>query len=419
MLIIPGSLFSQDAQSELLSDASSDLSSIIDQQLDISVEQRTGLWELRKNNPLNQDNWQEQPDWETETKATLDWHIGFSKRLQFNTSGSMDWKSLQGYYHDHSLRYESPDFYLDTALLDFNIHEAGLQIMAGKTMRNYGSAVLLPVTDFLYLDTLERDRINHGKWMAGVSLYYRGLSFETWAAPAASWLHDAYRPRDEGDFDAMILSSAVYSFDIHRLGLVYYHNGAHQLGLFYSGQIGMGLIPYGELAVSNHSLLRNFSPYTSPEGWSVDMVLGGSYAFSRMNGTLYAEYRYRSSGIAPGGWREIGDKLLAEEAAHNYAALGQTAQSLPYLFTPRHTAGIRLQNTRQIGDLFDYSATLFYLAPDGFFIRGEGTLTLLERLKIMVGFSAFPSLADRGEMAFWEKKWQGDITLQWTARTSE
>jgi hypothetical protein len=92
---------------------------------------------------------------------------------------------------------------------------------------------------------------------------------------------------------------------------------------------------------------------------------------------------------------------------------------LPYLSTPRHTAGIRFQNTGQIADRFDYSAALFYLAPDGFFIRGEGAVTFVERLKIMLGVSVFPSLADRGEMAWWEKKWQGDITLQWTVKTSE
>jgi hypothetical protein len=92
---------------------------------------------------------------------------------------------------------------------------------------------------------------------------------------------------------------------------------------------------------------------------------------------------------------------------------------LSYLSTPRHTAGLHFQNTRQIGELFDYSVTLFYLAPDGFFIRGEGIFTLIERLNIVFGVSAFPSLTGRGEMALWEKKWQGDITLRWTVNTSE
>jgi len=318
----------------------------IEQQLDLTMGQTAGIWGLGTENPLNRDNWQEQKDWETEMEAALNWHIRFSNRLLFDFSGSMAWMEMGGFYNGGTPVYESPLFALDESLLNLNIHEAGIRVMAGKTMRKQGTALLLPVTNFLYDDTLEPDRDNHGKWMAGFSLYQQGIFFEGWAAPAASWVPDAYSPYAGGESSVMVLLNGAYTFDVHRLGLLYYYNGAHKTGLYYSGQIGTAFIPYGEAAISNHSMIKQFVPgslYVPPDTWSFDMVLGGSYAFSRLNGTLYMEYRYRSSGYDANDWQKINTAIAAQGL--NHGALGLMAQSLPRLYTTPHTIGFRIQNT--------------------------------------------------------------------------
>jgi hypothetical protein len=395
--------------------AAEDFSDSIGQQLDLTVQQSMNLYGIRTDNPLNRNNWQEQEEWESTLGADLSWYIQFSNSLRFNVRGDMRWSEIAGYYGDAAFRYKDPLFNVDEALLDITIHGTG-GVMAGKTMRNYGAALLLPVTNFLYEDTIEKNTENHGKWMAGFSFYRDIVSVEGWYAPIAHWIHDAYAPPDRDGPDAMFLLNSVVTADIHRIGFVYYHNGAHKIGVYYSGQAGDSFIPYAELAVSNRPLVPSFAPGTvlsRPDSWSFDGLLGGSCYVTDINTAVYMEYRCRTSGYTDNDWNILAKGLESP------ALMGDIAKALPYLYTPVHTVGMRIQNTRQIGEFFDYGINLFWLAPHGMYIRGEGVISLFERLKISLGAAYIPSFGNKSESRWWNKTWQIDLALQWAVRTGE
>jgi hypothetical protein len=400
--------------------AAEDFSDTIHQQLDLRVNQSINLYGIRNDNPLNRNNWQEQEEWESILGADLSWSAQFSNSLQFDFRGDMWWSEIAGGYGAGALLYKDPLFNVDEALLDITIRGTG-SVMAGKTMRNYGAALLLPVTNFLYEDTMENNNGNHGKWMAGFSFYRGVVSVEGWHAPMAQWIHDAYTPPDRDGLDAMFLLNTIITADIHRIGFIYYYNRAHKMGAYYSGQMGDSFLPYAEIAVSNHPLLPSFAPGTvlsRPDSWSFDGLWGGACYFTDSNIAVCLEYRFRTSGHTDTDWNVLAEGLSSPEFG-NPAVMGDIAKALPYLYTPTHTIGLRLQNTRQIGGLFDYGITLFWLAPHGMYMRGEGAVSLFERLTISLGASYIPSFGNKGESRWWNKLWQINLALQWSARTAE
>ncbi|MDR2601450.1 MAG: hypothetical protein LBC53_03225 [Spirochaetaceae bacterium] len=395
--------------------SANDFLDAIRQQLDLTIHQSMNLYGIREDNPLNRNNWQEQEEWESRLEAELSWYLQFANILQLNFRGDMQWSEISGYYDDREFLYKDVLFNVDETLLDINIYGTG-RIMAGKTMRKYGAALLLPVTNFLYEDTIEKDSENHGKWMAGFSFYQGIISVESWYSPIADWVHDAYTPPLRDGLNAIFLLNSIITTDIHRFGFVYYHNRAHKAGAYYSGQIGDSFIPYAEIAVSNHPLVSSFAPdavLSRSDSWSFDGLLGGSCYLTDINTAIYMEYRYRTSGYTNNNWNVL------EQGLSSTAIIETIANALPYLYTPVHTIGIRVQNTRQIRELFDYGINLFWLAPYGMYIRGEGVVSLFERLKISLGASYIPSFGNSGETRWWNKTWQIDLALQWSVRTME
>jgi hypothetical protein len=379
------------------------------------------LYGIRDDNPLNRNNRQEQEEWETIAGAELSWYLQLSNSLRFNFRGDMHWSEIAGRYNDTAFRYNDPLFNVDEALLNITIHGAG-SVMAGKTMRKHGAALLLPVTNFLYDETIENTTENHGKWMAGFSFYRGIVSVAGWHAPIADWVPDAYAPPDRDGLDAMFLLNSTVTADIHRIGFVYYHNRAHKAGVYYSGQLGDSFIPYAEIAVSNRPLVPSCMPpdtvLSRSDSWSFDGLVGGSYYFTNINTAVYMEYRYRTSGYTDNDWNVVAEGL-SNPGLTSPALIGAIANALPYLHTPVHTLGMRIQNTRQIGELFDYGINLFWLAPYGMYIRGEGAVSLFDRLKVSLGASYIPSFGNKGESRWWNKTWQIDLALQWSVRTAE
>ena len=410
------------------------------QRLCLEVGEESTASGVRGDNPLNVDNWQGRDEWKAAMTADLDWFLGVSNRAYFSFKGDMDWTEGSG------ARWESGgassgdrSFRAKEALVSLSISEWGVSAMAGKTMRRYGSAVMMPVTDFLSRDTAETDSPNHGKWMAGVSFSRNPVTAELWCAPIGSWVRDEYRYDAARDgVDAMVLFDVSILVDVHRAGLVYYHNGSNALGAYYSGQLGECVIPYAECAVSDRPLLAPFAPeglMPRDDGPSLDALLGFSVSPRVGNVTAYVEYRYRSSGITGKEWDSLevalADPVIpnsgAPGSAGEYAAAvgaarraqGAVAAELPYFYTARHAIGVRAQNSSSIADCVDYNLNAFYLAPDGLYLKAESTFSALDRLKLIASASAMIALGDEGEMRWWNETWQLSLAARWTVSASE
>ena len=414
------------------------------QRLCLEVGEESTVTGIRADNPTNADNWQGRDEWKAAMTADLDWFLGISNRAYFSFKGDMDWTQVSGARWDQNgATGGDRSFRAKEALASFSLNEWGINAMAGKTMRRYGTAVMMPVTDFLSRDTAENDSPNHGKWMAGVSLSRNPVTAELWYAPIDSWVRDEYRYDSARDgVDAMVLFDASILVDVHRAGLVYYHDGSNALGAYYSGQLGECVIPYAECAVSDRPLLPSFAPedqLSRDDGPSLDALLGFSVSPRVGNVTAYVEYRYRSSGITgkewdslesaivepalPGGYASMGDYASADEYAVAFGAArraqGAVASNLPYFYTATHAIGVRAQNASSIADCVDYNLNAFYLAPDGLYLKAESTLSAIDRLKLIASASAMIALGDEGEMRWWNETWQLSLAARWTVSTSE
>ena len=418
----------------------------ITQRLCLEVGEESTVTGVRADNPTNGDNWQGRDEWKAAMTADLDWFLGISNRAYFSFKGDMDLTEASGARWDQDGSTSGDQsFRAKETLVSFNLNKWGMSAMAGKTMRRYGSAVMLPVTDFLSRDTAENDSPNHGKWMAGVSFSRNPVTAELWYAPISSWVRDEYRYDSARDgADAMVLFDASILVDVHRAGLVYYHNGSNALGAYYSGQLGECVIPYAECAVSDRPLLPSFAQedlMSRDDGPSLDALLGFSVSPRVGNVTAYVEYRYRSSGITGKEWDSLetalADPVLPDSAGPASAggymsegayaaamgaarrAQGTVATELPYFYTATHAIGVRAQNSSSIADCVDYNLNAFYLAPDGLYLKAESTLSALDRLKLIASASAMIALGDEGEMRWWNETWQLSLAARWTVSTSE
>ncbi len=399
------------------------------QELGLIVSQDADLHGIRTDNPLNVGNWQGKPDWETAMAAELDWYAGYANRIRLSVNGDMEWREASGEYRGEGpVSRGGTDLFLDEALICLDLHEWGLRLASGKTTIRQGPTVLFPVVDFLVKDTKLSDGQNHGAWTTGLSLTAGHAVIEAWISPANSWFRDDYSPPgSDGDEDPMVLAHAAFESGIHRLGALYYHNGANSVGCYYSGQIGDGLIPYAEAAVSDGPLVRPFADEllrSAPDGWSLDATCGASWAPSFAGVTAYVEYRYRSSGYDDGEWDEIRDGLAGllsppPDYPLYYRSCGSIASSLPYFDTPTHSFGLRLQNSRPIADALDCYLNAFFLAPDGLYLSGELSLSAIDRLRVSIGATALMSLEDRGEVAWWNDAWSVRLAASWTVRAYE
>jgi hypothetical protein len=417
----------------------------IAQRLCLEVGEESTVTGVREDNPTNADNWQGRDEWKAAMTADLDWFLGISDRAYFSFKGDMDWTEASGARGDtDGATSGDRSFREKEVLATVNFPELCASAMAGKTMRRYGTAVMMPVTDFLSRDTAENDAPNHGKWMAGISFSRNPVTAELWYAPIGSWVRDEYRYASGRDgVDAMVLCNASILVDVHRAGLVYYHNGSNALGAYYSGQLGECVIPYAECAVSDRPLLASFAPEDAmprDDGPSLDALLGFSVTPRVGNVTAYVEYRYRSSGVTANEWDDL-ESALADPVAPDFSspaaggppspaeyaaavgaarrAQGSTAAELPYFYTATHAIGARVQNSSSIADCVDYNLNAFYLAPDGLYLKAESTLSALDRLKLIASASAMIALGDKGEMRWWNETWQLSLAARWTVATSE
>lgn len=406
--------FSQAALSTL------DISEGFTQELGLTISQKAGFHGIRANNPLNKDNWQEQPEWELTMQGELDWYVGFTDRWQFSLASNLHWLESAGeYWKEHKVLRDDSHVSLNEALFSFDIHEYGLRLMAGKTSIRQGSAVLFPVLDFLIKDTKQNNGNTSGKWLAGFSLQQGKANLGAWFSPPPFYEHE--------NSDLTTLLHLGYTQNVHRFGLLYYHKGANVLGGYYSGQIGDSVIPYLEAAVSDHPLLHSFTPesvFSPSDNWSSDATCGLSYSPSFLNISIYLEYRYRSSGYESDDWNEIEKNVhsLRSLLPHNpsyYGISGSIASSLPYFTTPKHSFGLRFQNSRLLANHFYYNINTFFLAPDGLYLSAAVELSAIDRLKISLQLIEALSLGDKGEMAWWKDSWQIQLAAQWTARTFE
>lgn len=343
-----------------------DLGDSITQELGLTVQQEVNLYEK----------------WDTQMHSDLDWYLGVSDRITFNTAGSLNWLQRSGPYGEENPNLRGdPEVFLNEALLAFNLYELGMRFYAGKTVIKHGSAVLFPILDFLVEDLKTAGDEQKGLWMSGASCAKDSYFAEIWFSPTHS------------DFKAKALFHTAYTFDIHRLGLVYYYNGGQPVGgqpataqsagqtagAYYSGQISDSLIPYAEVAVSNKP----------QDTWNTDATCGLSYAPSFANAALFFEYRFLSSG------------------------------SISNFHTPVHSGGLRLQNSRQIADLFDCSLTAFYFAPDGLYFSAQSAIYLIDRLEILLGATSLVPMSDIGETAWWQDTWHIQLAAKWILRTYE
>lgn len=400
--------------------------SSVTQDLALDIGEAGELTGVRMDNPLNEDNWQGRGEWKARMTGNLDWYVGVSDLAYFSFKGDMAWDEAAGdrWSESDSLR-GSPVFRPKEALLSVNATKIGASVMAGRTSRRYGSAVMMSVVDFLTMDTMENDAANHGKCMAGLSLFRNPVSLELWYSPIASWVPDEFRYKRASDgVDAMVLASASALVGVHRFGAVYYHNGANSAGAYYSGQVGDSLIPYAECAVSDRPLLATFVPdsvLSRSDGASLDALVGCSVSPRVGNVTAYLEYRYRSSGLTPDDWDGLESAFASYPEAMGQAARmrGSVASSLPYFYTATHTVGIRIQNASAIADRIDYNLNAFYLAPDGLYLKAESTLSLFDRMKISGIAESMVALGDKSEIGWWNETWRLTLAARWTVTASE
>jgi hypothetical protein len=398
----------------------------VTQDLALDVSETGELAGVRMDNPLNEDNWQGRGEWKARMTGNLDWYVGVSDVAYFSFKGDMSWDEAAGdrWSEEESLR-GSPVFRPKEALVSVNATSLGASVMAGRTSRRYGSAVMMSVVDFLSMDTMENDAANHGKCMAGLSFFRNPVSLELWYSPIAKWVPDEFRYKSASDgVDSMVLASASALVGVHRFGAVYYHNGASSCGAYYSGQVGDSLIPYAEFAVSDHPLLAPFVPdsaFSRSDGASLDALVGCSVSPRVGNVTAYLEYRYRSSGFTPADWDSLESALDSCPEAMGQAARlrGSVASRLPYFYTATHTAGIRIQNASAIADCIDYNLNAFYLAPDGLYLKAESTLSLFDRMKLLGVAEAMVALGDESEIGWWNETWRLTLAARWTVTTSE
>ncbi|HHU36865.1 MAG TPA: hypothetical protein GXZ47_06510 [Treponema sp.] len=417
-----------------------DISDSISQELGLNIHQEVNLHGIREDNPTNTDNWQKLSEWETQMSASLDWYLGFSNRCTITAEGTMNWLQHAEPCSEENRRLQgNPAFALNEALLAVNIHEVGIRFFAGKTLVTQGPAVIFPVLDFLAKDCLAKDlktasAEQEGLWMTGASFGKNNIFAEIWFSPALSWAPgEDFSANSESN--PVVLFHTVYTLGTHRFGLIYYYGGqtitGNTAGAYYSGQISDSLIPYGEVSFADHRLVPGLpaeATFQLPETKSVDATVGLSYAPDFANLSFFFEYRFRSSGYNSKTWNSIKSELsdlsaLVDQAPQNeplYKRLcGAHSSSLPYFNTSVHSAGIRIQNSRQIADLFDYNINTFYLAPDGIYLSAHTSLSLIDRLKIGLTTTGLFSLADKGEMAWWENNWQLQLAAEWQLRTYE
>lgn len=365
------------------------------QDITLSVEQRASFIGINEDSPINPDNWMEKYDRETLLEARLRWNVSYKNRAWIDLEGDLK----RDHINDGESRVN-----LSEAALTISAYELGLRATAGKTMRRYGAALLLPVTDFLY---------------EGDSQYMCGLSYSSQPFSADVWYADA----------KTAFAHAVLSFGENRLGVLGNISQTMKAGAYYQGQAGDSVIPYLEWALSNEAIL-----YNDP-GLATDILAGLSYAPFFANATIFAEYRFRSAGLTEGDWNDL--RLSVRDPTPPSAQTPQTmgefyakkgrvqslrgeiALNLPYLEASAHTAGLRAQNSRQIGGVLDWNLTSFYILPDGLFFRAEAIASPFDQLQFGLRTDTVISVQDKGEAAWWPEKWKATLTVKWTARTSE
>ncbi len=416
------------------------LAESISQDLALTVGQKATASGIREDGPLNRDNWQGRDVWEARMDGELEWRARAGDRAAFSFRGDMSWiegaSSQWGIPRGERAR---PEFRHDELLLSLSARDSGVTAFAGKTTRRYGSAVMMPVTDFLSVDVDEGEAGRHGKWMTGFSLFADPITVETWYAPIASWVPDEYRhDRARDGVDAMALVNVSALLGVNRVGAVYYHDGASAVALYWSGQVGDGLVPYAECAFSDRPLLEDFAPGIAPgrgDGASLDALAGFSFAPRWIDATVYAEYRYRSSGYGPDDWDAL-ESALADPAfpassdpasvAAYRAAMGEAfrdrgavASSLPYFRASRHAAGLRIQNSRAIAGFLDGNLNVFYLAPAGFYLKVESSASFIDRLTLVATAEAMLASGSAGETAWWNETWRASLAAIWQVMASE
>ena len=417
-----------------------DFAESISQDLTLTVGQKATASGIREDSPLNRDNWQGRDVWESRMDGELEWRARAGDWAAFSFRGDMSW--IEGADSRWDLpdgKRAEPDFRHDELLLSVSARDLGVTAFAGKTMRRYGTAVMMPVADFLSVDVDEGEAGNHGKWMAGLSVFADPVTVEAWYAPIAPWVPDEYRhERARDGVDAMALVNVSALIGVNRVGAIYYHGGTSAVALYWSGQVGDGLVPYAECALSDRPLLGDFAPGIAPargDGPSLDALAGFSFAPSRLNATVYAEYRYRSSGYDSDDWDAL-DSALADPAfpdasdaasiaayraamGEAYRARGAVASALPYFRASRHAAGLRVQNSSAIAGFLDGNLNAFYLAPDGLYLKAEASASLLDRLTLVATAEAMLNAGSSGEMAWWNETWRASLAAIWQVMASE
>lgn len=399
----------------------------IRQELGMTVAQDITFYGVRETNPLNKDNWQGQNDWEASMEGDLDWYLLMADRLSFSLSGAVRWKEAAGtYWKESPSMREGANLYVREALLSADIPATPFRLMAGKTMVRHGPAVLLPITDFLIKDTKLNNGDNWGKWLFGLSGSFSAVMVELWAFPEHTWFADDYRKRDSGDNEVpMALFHLSFTHSIHRLGFLYYHNGEHSAGMYYSGQIDESLLPYMEGAISSSSLVRSLDGSTlthRSDGWSADFLAGMSYAPSFADVSVFLEYRYRSSGYSESDWKDLEialSSLHIDRPYDYYPVCGYLSTTTPYLETAIHAVGLRIQNTGLVAGFLNYSLTSFFLAPDGCYSAARIELHAIDRLSLAVQGVSIVSVDRAGETAWWNNTWNIQIAARWTVRAYE
>ena len=416
------------------------LAESISQDLALTVGQKATASGIREDGPLNRDNWQDRDVWESRMDGELEWRARAGDWAAFSFRGDMSW--IEGASSQWGiLRGEraAPEFRHDELLLSLSARDWGMTALAGKTMRRYGTAVMMPVADFLSVDVDEGEAGRHGKWMAGLSLFADPVTVEAWYAPIARWVPDEYRhDRARDGVDAMALVNVSALVGVNRVGALYYHDGASALALYWSGQVGDGLVPYAECAVSDRPLLDDFAPGIAPAlgDWaSLDALAGFSFSPVGLNATVYAEYRFRSSGYGSDDWDALETALAdpvppdptdAASIAAYGAAMGDAfrkrgavASALPYFNASRHSAGLRIQNSRAIAGFLDCNLNAFYLAPDGFYLKAEASASLIDRLTLVATAEAMLTSGSAGELAWWNETWRASLAAIWQVMASE
>lgn len=403
----------------------------ISQDLDASAEETCSLYGVRKDNPLNDENFQERPSVEQLFTGEARWLARFGRRVSVLADGIMDWTQYSGTAGGTGPEQGETDLRLHELLFTLDISEAFLKFRLGKTCFSWGPAVLFPVVDYIKDGLLEEDSQYDGKWLAGFSFQKGFAGFDAVFSPGSSFLkrtlhlHEAYSPHSQDSADWFALARAGCTLGVHRFGLLYNFNGSSRFGAYYSGQTGDEWVPYAECSFSNRSQLRGDALRSfagKDDGFSFDGLVGAHYTSSFANLSVFAEYRFKSSGLSGSDCtavRQNAQRLKQYSPGMYYEESGLLCGYFPYMASPVHTAGVRLQNASPVADCIDCGVNVFYLAPKGLYVEAQGDITVIERLKLSMNGRMLLSPEDGSELNFHGNLWEMRLSCQWTVHAAE